>query len=279
MERRDIEIFLALAEELHFTRTADRLHVSQARVSQTIRQMERRIGAPLFDRTSRRVVLTPIGRRLRDDIAPAYQRILEGVERAIAAGRGMGLLRVGFQAPALADLVPSLLARYRERHPGSEVRVREADFIDPFTLLRADEVDILATLFPVAEPDLTTGPVVYREPLVLAVAENHPFTRQRQVTLEDLARDTVFRAAYWRDTTPSGHPITRGRTLTTFQELMTVIANGEGVCPLGAHAADYFARPKIAFLPLVDAPHLEWGLVWRTAGETSRVREFAAAAR
>jgi DNA-binding transcriptional LysR family regulator len=115
--------------------------------------------------------------------------------------------------------------------------------------------------------------------LVLAVADTHPFTRQESVSLEDPARDTVFRAAYWRDTTPKGAPVERGRTVTTFQELLTAIANGEGVCPLGAHAAGYFARPKIAFLPLVDAPELAWGLVWRTAGETARVREFAAAAR
>ncbi|WP_433270155.1 LysR family transcriptional regulator [Actinosynnema sp. CS-041913] len=279
MERRDIEIFLTLAEELHFSRTAERLHVSQARVSQTVKQLERRIGAPLFERTSRRVALTPIGRRLKDDIAPAYQRIVEGVERAIAAGRGMGLLRVGFEAPAVADLIPDVLARYRTRHPGSELRVREAGFVDPFALLRDDEVDVLVTLFPVDEPDLTTGPAVFCEPMVLAVADTHPFTRQDHVTMEDLARDTVFRAAYWRDTTPLGRPVERGRALTTFQELMTAIADGEGVCPLGAHAAGYFARPRIAFLPLRDAPEVVWGMVWRTAGETSRVREFAAAAR
>ncbi|MFJ6674151.1 LysR family transcriptional regulator [Actinosynnema sp. NPDC091369] len=279
MERRDLEVFLTLAEELHFSRTAERLHVSQARVSQSVKQLERRIGAPLFERTSRRVALTPIGRRLRDDLAPAYQQIVDGIARAVEAARGTSLLRVGFEAPAVADLVTDVLDRFRARHPDSEVLVREAPFTDPFSLLRADEVDVLVTLFPVGEPDLTAGPVLFEEPLVLAVADTHPFTRQESVTLEDLARDTVFRAAYWRDTTPKGAPIKRGRDVTTFQELLTAIATGEGVCPLGAHAAGYFARPRIAFLPLVGAPRLAWGLVWRTAGETARVREFAAAAR
>ncbi|GAB2970093.1 LysR family transcriptional regulator [Saccharothrix stipae] len=279
MERRDLEVFLALAEELHFSRTAERLHVSQARVSQSVKQLERRIGAPLFERTSRRVALTPIGHRLRDDLAPAYRQIVDGIARAVEAARGTSLVRVGFEAPAVADLVGDVLDRFRTRHPDSEVRVREAPFIDPFSLLRSDEVDVLVTLFPVDEPDLTAGPVVHEEPLVLAVSDTHPFTRQRSVTLEDLARDTVFRAAYWRDATPAGSAITRGRDVTTFQELLTAIADGEGVCPLGAHAAGYFARPRIAFLPLVDAPRLVWGMVWRTAGETVRVREFAAAAR
>ncbi|MGI5524918.1 LysR family transcriptional regulator [Micromonospora sp. CA-259024] len=67
MELRDIEIFLTLAEELHFTRTAERLHVTQARVSQAIKKQERRIGAALFERNNRNVALTPIDQRLFDD--------------------------------------------------------------------------------------------------------------------------------------------------------------------------------------------------------------------
>jgi DNA-binding transcriptional LysR family regulator len=89
VEQRDIEIFLTLAEELHFGRTAERPHVSTARVSQTIKKLERRIGAALFERTSRHVALTPIGRRLDDDLRPAYEQIREGIGRAIASGRGI----------------------------------------------------------------------------------------------------------------------------------------------------------------------------------------------
>ncbi|GAA3851204.1 LysR family transcriptional regulator [Saccharothrix violaceirubra] len=278
MERRDLEIFLTLAEELHFGRTARRLHVSQARVSQTVKDLERRIGAPLFDRTSRRVELTPLGRRLRDDVGPAFQRITEGVDRAVRAARDTSLLRIGFQAPAVADLVPHVLGRYRRRNPGAEVRMREADFADPFGLLRHDEVDVLVTLFPVDEVDLVAGPVVFTEPLVLAVAGTHPFTRRPEVTLDDLARDVVFRAAFRMDATPAGHPVEHGRDVTTFQELLAAVADGEGVCPLGAHAAEYFARPGVAFLPVVDAPAVEWGLVWRRGGETAVVREIVGVA-
>jgi Bacterial regulatory helix-turn-helix protein, lysR family len=74
MELRDIEIFLTLAQELHFGRTAERLHVSPARVSQAIKKQERLIGAELFTRTSRNVRLTPVGERLRADLAPVYRR-------------------------------------------------------------------------------------------------------------------------------------------------------------------------------------------------------------
>lgn len=281
MERRDIEVFLTLAEELHFGRTAERLRVSQARVSQTVAALERRIGAPLFARTSRRVALTPIGARLRADLAPAFAQIEAGVARAVAAGRELGgELPVGFEAPGVADLVRPLLDAYRV--PGRAVAVREAAFTDVFGGLRAGEVDALVTLLPVAEPDLVVGPVVLVEPVVLAVAADHPFARREHVTLDDLARDTVLRAArpappYWRDPpepwrTPGGAPVSRGQVFGTFQELLAAVAAGTGICPLAAHAADHFARPSLRFVPFRDAPAVSWALVRRAAGETARVR-------
>ncbi|WP_246258170.1 LysR family transcriptional regulator [Amycolatopsis anabasis] len=286
VERRDLEIFLTLAAQLHFGRTADELHVSQARVSQTIKKLERQIGAPLFERTSRCVELTPIGRRLRDDLEPAVRRIQEGIDRAVTAARGVGgVLGVAFQAPPVADLVSGLLEEFSDRLPDCAVQVREADFADPFALLRDGEVDVLATLFPIDEPGLTTGPVVFTEPLVLAVSARHPFARKKSVSLEDLARDTVFRAAWpstgWDDSfrTPKGSPVPRGRAVATVQELFAAISASEGVCPVAAHAADYFARPNIVYVPIRDAPPAEWGLVWRTAGETGRLRAFVEAAR
>jgi DNA-binding transcriptional LysR family regulator len=284
VERRDIEVFLALAEELHFGRTAERLHVSQARVSQTIAALERRIGAPLFARTSRRVALTPIGARLRDDLAPAFTQIERGVQRAVTAGRGLdGDLPVAFEAPGVADLVRPLLDAYRR--PDRAVAVREAGFTDVFAGLRAGEVDALVTLLPVDEPDLAVGPVLLVEPMVLAVAARHPFARRDHVTLEDLARDTVLRAAhpapaYWRHppapwTTPRGAPIPRGPVPGTFQELLAAVAAGLGICPLAGHAADYFSRPTVRFVPFRDAPPVSWALVWRSAGATARVRALA----
>lgn len=285
MERREIEVLLTLAEELHFGRTAQRLHLSQARVSQTVRALELRIGAPLFARTSRRVELTPLGRTLRDEIAPAHQRIDDAVARAVAAGRGEGgLLRLGFEAPGVADLVRPLLDGF-----GGDVQVREAGFEDPFGVLRAGEVDALVTLLPVDEPDLVAGPVLLTEPMVLAVAAGHPFARRPTVTLEDLARDTVLRAArpappYWVHppaawTTAAGAPVQRGPVVATFQELLASVAGGDGICPLAAHAAAYFARPSIAFVPFADGPPVEWAVVWSVAGETARVRALVTAAR
>jgi DNA-binding transcriptional LysR family regulator len=110
------------------------LHVSTARVSQTIKKLERRIGAALFERTSRQVALTPIGRRLDDDLRPAYQQIREGIGRAIAVGRGVeGVVRVGFIGTAVGQFLHQVAETFHARHPACQVQIREArysDFLD-----------------------------------------------------------------------------------------------------------------------------------------------------
>jgi DNA-binding transcriptional LysR family regulator len=290
MEQREIEAFLTLADELHFGRTAERLHVSTARISQAIKTLERRVGAPLFERTSRRVALTPLGRRLHEDLRPAYQRIQEGLERAIAAGRGVdGVLRVGFVNAAAGRLILLVADGFRARHPRCAVEIREVQVGDCLVALRAGEIDVLLATFPIEEADLTTGSVLLSEPRVLAVSSRHPFARRESVSLEDLARDEVLRApcsdlGYWEaarvpERTPGGRRIERGQVTVTFQEMLTLIGAGRGVYPVGAHATRYYTRPDVTYVPFRDAPPLEWGLIWRTSAETSRVRAFDEAAR
>ncbi len=97
LERHEIEAFVTLAEELHFGHAAERLHVSTARISQTIRKLERRVGVPLFNRSSRRVELSPVGRQLYDELRPAWNQIAAALAQAIETGRGFtGTLRVCF---------------------------------------------------------------------------------------------------------------------------------------------------------------------------------------
>jgi DNA-binding transcriptional LysR family regulator len=275
MERREIEIFLTLAEELHFGRTAQRLLVSQARVSQTIAKLERRFGVSLFERTSRRVALTPVGAALYADVRAGHDRIEKGVAAAIAAGRGFtGTLAVGLEAPAVAELAADVFARFRARHPGVEVVFRETGFTDPLDLLRAGEVDVAVTNAPVDEEGFEEGPEVYREPAVLAVARGHRLADRATVALADLDGETVFRAG--RRAAPYRRE--PDRTAATLLELMTLIAAGAGVCPLGAHAADYFARPSLAMVPFEPgSPPVRWVLCWRRGQRTARVAALAAA--
>ena len=290
MERREIEIFLTLADELHFGRTAARLHVTTARVSQTITRLEQRFGARLFDRTSRRVELTPVGRQLRDDLGPAFAQIEAGVERAITAGREIqGLLRVGFFRAAAGRFVLDVAEAFQATYPSCEVEIRENQLSDGLRLLRDGEVDLLFLMLPVEEPDLVAGPVLVREARLLAVSARHPLAARPSVSLEDLARDPILTApgdlpTYVRESvvperTPSGRTIRRGQAFGTIQEMLSLVGAGKGMYPVPAHTRDYYARPDVAYLPIDDAPDLEWAFTWRQSTENRRIRAFNQAAR
>lgn len=285
MERHEIETFLTLAEELHFRRTAARLGLAQGRVSQTIKKLERRIGAPLFERTSRRVALTPIGQQLRDDLLPAYEQIQRAIARAIAVGRGItDTLRVGYSTPWVGDLVVHAGDVFRARHPHCDVHVREVQLSDPLGPLRSGELDLQITEFPIDEPDIGAGPVVFLEPRALMVPAGHPFARQETLSLEDLAHTPLVTVTGripqdWLDYhlpthTPAGRHIPRGPTTAFWPEILALVAAGKGVFPVSARAALYHARPGVAFISFRDAPPVAYGLLWPTAGETPRVRAF-----
>ncbi|WP_433235220.1 LysR family transcriptional regulator [Streptosporangium sp. CA-135522] len=285
MELRDIEIFLTLAEELHFGRTAARLHISQARVSQAISQQERRIGGPLFDRSNRRQIrLTQVGRQLRDDLRPVYVGLRESLERARMASRGItARLRVGMLPVNTHDLRP-YWETFRTRHPYCELQLRHASFVDPFAGLRSGEVDILVTWLPVEEPDLTVGPTLFTDPRLLAVASDHELAARSSVSVEDIAHFKHSGANpipdYWENSfvpfrTPRGHIIERGPIVVNMDELLSLVSIGEIVNLLPAHSARYWPRPDIAWLPIADMEPLVFGIVWRTETENDLIRAFA----
>ncbi|MDO0934149.1 LysR family transcriptional regulator [Streptomyces sp. DG2A-72] len=289
LERHELEAFLTLAEELHFGRTAERLMVSTARISQIIARLERRIGVPLFNRTSRRVELTAVGRQLYERTRPAWDQIATAWEQAIAAGRGItSTLRAAFVGAAGGQLLVGAADLFRRRHPDCDVRLREAQMTDLMPWLRDGEIDIALGTFPIDEPGITTGPVLVSEGRMLAVPSQHPFARRESVSLEDLARVRLLqlpatlpdslREDRTPRTTPSGRSIEPGPSAATFNEMLTLIGAGQGVFPVGSQARRYYVRPDVVYVRFSDAPPLRWGLLWRTDGATARVRAFAEAA-
>lgn len=276
LERYELEAFLTLAEELHFGRTAERLHVSTARISQIIAKLERRIGVPLFDRTSRRAELTDVGRRLYDEVRPAWDRIGDAVEQAVATGRGFtGTLRAAFVGAAAGQLVADAADLFRRRHPDCEVDLREAQPADLLPRLRDGESDIALSTFPVHEPGIVLGPVLVTEAHMLAVPSGHPFARRDSVSLADLGRTDVL---HLPESLQGLAAVEAAPATSTLNELLTLVGAGRGVLPVGAQTRRYYARPGVVYIPIRDAPSLEWGLLWRADAATARVRAFARAA-
>lgn len=288
VELRDIEIFLTLAEELHFGRRAERLHVSPARVSQAIKKQERAIGAQLFERTSRQVRLTPVGEAVLQRLKPAYEGIQDALAEVINVARqSAGTLTLGVMGAQMHDMAP-VLTRFRSRHPSVELRFREVFFSDPFGALRAGEVDAVTTWLPVREPDLTVGALLREEPLHLMTAAGHPLAQQESLSMEVLGDHIVPRLngpipAYWEAAvlparTPAGRPVRRGPAVTTFYEILALVAAGDAVCPVPDEGRRYNAQTDVVYLPLHDAPPVQWALIWRTDRATPLVRALAQAA-
>ncbi|WP_245655703.1 LysR family transcriptional regulator [Microtetraspora fusca] len=254
MELRDIEIFLTLAEELHFGRTAERLRVTPARVSQAIKKQERRIGGTLFDRTTRVVRLTPLGERLHRDLSAGYRQITAGIEAAAQAAHGTsGTLILGTMGPHSLT-IGDALDRFQTRHPNARLRHREIQPPSPLDLLRSGEIDVALLWLPVREPDLTVGPVTHTSPVMLMVSATHPFAERDSIGLEDLADCTLVKGqsipAYMEATlaphhTPTGRPIRRGPEVSTWQEVLTVVSSGQAAAGVAGDAAGYYPWPGL----------------------------------
>lgn len=283
MELRAIEIFLTLADELHFGRTAEKLHISPPSVSQAIAKQERRIGAPLFHRTSRKVTLTPLGEQLRADLEAGYRRILEGVESATNTARGgPETLTLGVMGPMWQDLAP-ITALFRTRFPQVEFRVREVRIDDPFGPIRNGDVDVALLCLPVDESDLHAGPVAFTEPIVLVVGRQHELAGRSSVSLAELDNVDVLPTGlpipeYWERAFTPVAPRARDTTApppTREEVLWTVTSGNKAVAFACGQALKYYDRGEAIYHPIDDGPTLDWGLVHRSGRINRWVTEFS----
>jgi DNA-binding transcriptional LysR family regulator len=289
VELRHLRAFLVVAEELHFGRAADRLRVSPSRVSQLVRALETVMGATLFERTSRRVALTPIGELLRSRVGPACHELDTAVDDLRSGANGLaGELRLGVVlATNGGPHLPEIIGLFQVRHPACRVAVSEIAWSDPLGPLRRGQVDLTAIRFPLRQPDLVVGPVLTTDRRALAVADDHPLAGRSTVCVEDLGDYEVAAGtpaipeelidALLPRTTPSGRPIAR-RMVSGAVQTLAMVARGEIVHATVESLPDYMSYPGITYIPIVDMPPCDAGLVWRASEESPAIRAFAAVA-
>jgi DNA-binding transcriptional LysR family regulator len=281
-----VQAFLVLSDELHFGRAAQRLGLSQPRVSRLISALEREVGGALFDRTTRRVRLTPLGARLRDGWRPAYGHLLAALEDARTAARQPeGTLRVGFTLTTGGTALTRLVRAFTSAYPGCAVQLREISLPDLYGPLRRDAIDVLVGWLAVDEPDLSVGPAIERRARALAVSRDHPLAARGSASAEDLADyetavaplgglyDALYDAIV-PPRTPSGRAVRRTRTVGGLHETLALAASGLVVHPTVA-GLPLAQRSDITLLPLADLPPLRLGPIWCTAHENARIRAFA----
>jgi DNA-binding transcriptional LysR family regulator len=285
-----VKAFLVLCEELHFGRTAERLHVSQPRVSRLVAGLEGEIGGALFARTSRRVALTPLGVQLRDRLAPAHEELTAALAAARTAARSpAGLLRLGFAATTAGSALDRLVVAFERTYPDCSVSLHEVALPDSYGPLEAGKVDVLTCWLVIDDPGLTVGPEIARYPRVLAVAVDHPLAREQSVSVEVLADYPVpnwdyrgladrVRRAMVPSRTPSGRPVrVHSAAVRTVGEVTSLIARGQVVVP--TVAMQHFPSDQIVLVPIRDMLPVPLGLIWRSCHENARIRALADVAR
>ncbi|KIF77824.1 LysR family transcriptional regulator [Streptomyces sp. 150FB] len=192
MELRHLEYFVAVAEERHFTRAAQRLMVSQSGLSASVRALERELGARLFVRSTRRVELTSAGLALLTEATRALASV-RAAKEAVAAVQGLlrGTLTVGTEQCVTGAHVPGLLARFRSEHPEVEIRLRQAGSASLVEDVAAGRVDIAFVAVCGSVPEGVRLIPLASEPMVLLCHPDHPLAGAGKAEWADLG-DEVF---------------------------------------------------------------------------------------
>lgn len=193
MDIKEIRSFLAVAEELHFGRAAEQLHVAQPPLSRTIKQLERELGTILFDRNTRSVRLTSSGRALvkpAKDVLDALHRATEAV--AAADNGEIGTVRIAFAGVSTHMLVARLARAVRSRQPGIQLEMSSQNFAQPaMNRLLSGDTDIALGRWDVIPPDVAAR-IVMRDSLVIAVPDTHRLAGKSTVSLSQLSSETFI---------------------------------------------------------------------------------------
>ena len=285
MDLRRLQYFAVLAEELHFRRAAERLHIAQPGLSQQIRVLERELGAVLFERSTAGVTLTDAGRALRDEGVPLLREVerVAALVRAAAEGRS-GRLRIVHTRSLLGGPPDELVREFRRLHPDVDIEAETAWTTRNVAMVRAAEADAAFVRLPLHDADdlrlLTLG----RTEIVVVLPAGHPLARRRALRPADLRGSDLIswpreqapgyfdhvRTLIWGEDPPS---VTASEPDP--EHLLAAVAAGAGVCVLDAQRAARlrpsgvvvrrFARP---------APTAEYGLVWSPQRISQQLKAF-----
>ena len=287
MELRQLRYFVAVAEELHFRRAAERLHMSQPPMINQIRMLEEELGCELLARTRRRVEMTPAGTAFLRDARAVLADLDRAAHNARRIHQGQtGTLRVSFAGSALLSLVPRVVQRLSVTHPAIDIELHERSTSDQIQALAAGTTDLGLAPLPVGDADVEIE-VLVREPTVAAVPASHPLARARELTLGLLAEYPFV--LFPRDQAPGYHDLlmtsvtsagTPPRVIQQASETQTIIglvAAGVGVSLVPA-SVQQLALDGVAYRPVSGAPDTELAALTRRGDRTGLIAAFLEAA-
>lgn len=284
MEIREIEAFLALADERHFGRAARRLDVTASRISQLIQALERRVGGQLAVRDGHGVSLTELGEQLLAAAGPGYARL----ERAMTTPA----LRLGAWNWITGTVASELCAAFERIYPGRRAEWGTVPFTDMYLPLQQGRVDVLLLLYPgppgpyPTPAGISVGPVLGKGDRVLLVPDYHPFAARPEITVEHLADCEMlpvderlpdwFLDAWHPAVTPGGRAIQRARIppLRDPDELFDQISR-RGLGVIGPPwTLDDFPWPGLTAVPVRGLPPIHVVLASRERADEPLIAEF-----
>lgn len=285
---REIEAFLQVAEELHFTRAAGRLGVSTSRVSQAVRALERRVGAPLFERTSRQVRLTPLGERLSAELRPAYERMKRALDEA-RESTSTQVLRVGVATSLLSAVVDGPIQAFERARPHCAVVRSAHPNTDPSRWGKDWPVDVFVGWLPadtaeVEAMGLAVGPAWLLQERAALVPAGHPLGRRAVIDAEELAGHEILYPSGMRQqladlwiprATPGGVPLRRvpRHRSGSLEEAIVLVAKGDVIhLTVGGVRPD---NPHVVTVPVSGMPPMICAPFWPTGTDSTMVRDFA----
>ncbi|MFD1178012.1 LysR family transcriptional regulator [Paenibacillus puldeungensis] len=258
MELKQLEYFIAVCQELHFTRAAEKLGIAQPSLSQQIRLLEHEIGTPLFDRIGKRTVITEAGKALLHHSYNVFHELSQA-KAAISELQGLdrGTLKIGALLTVVNYLLPPTVAGFHRKYPNIELSVLGLRTGDIREGLLKNELDLGIVFLPMEHHDLECVPL-YKENLALAAPVNHALANEPFVTL-DILKETpsiLLPNTYFLRQTIDEQCRLLGFTLqpvlemTTMEAIINMVGQGVGVTILPKAYLEYIDNKSIRTIPI-----------------------------
>ncbi|MED1470389.1 LysR family transcriptional regulator [Bacillus salipaludis] len=279
MELRQLQYFLAVAEELNFSRAAERLRITQPPLSLQIQNLEKELGIPLFYRNNRKVELTDAGKLFLDEVRKIFDHLYRAIENAQRIHHGeLGTLNVGFVGSATYDILPTVIREFRSLYPDVQVHLFEMSTPTQIQALREEEIDIGVLRPPVHSDSLCTE-IMSTTPCVLAVPKQHPLLEKKNLSLSDLSpypfvmlsRKTW--SGLYNEILALCNPIIQQKALE-FQTVIGLVAAGLGIAVVPQSAMNLHTQ-DVVYLDLDNQlPAVSMGISWRKNNQSPLVKAF-----
>jgi DNA-binding transcriptional LysR family regulator len=284
MELRHLRYFVTLAEELHFGKAAEKLHIAQPPLSQQIRQLEQELGFELFHRTKRSVQLTEAGQVFLGEVQQIFKQLQQAIQTGQQTNRGeIGQLVVGFVSTAAYNILPKILKDFRSLVAGVSLELHELTTDQQLEWLREGRMDV-GFIRPPVEDNTFSWETIFQESLIVALPETHRLANQCDVSLRSLANEPFI--LFPRKLAPglydliislcqqAGFSPSVAQEAIQMQTIVSLVAGEMGVA-IAPESLQNLQRTGVVYKNIQEAtPKAAIAMIWRKNEKSPIVQRF-----